>query len=125
MEFKSYPSSTNSSRHSTGGTTRVPNNTLRDGLQEARHGGSSPNTTSSPNADTPKKIRKQLPSQVHGRDSALTVSSPTVVLPDGVLERLQSSSWNERYEAISQLEEYVITGRPQVLSAHLQRVSLK
>ena len=49
--------------------------------------------------------------------------SQAVPLPDGLLERLQSNSWNERFEAISQLEEYVISARPQTLSAHLQRVS--
>jgi len=102
----------------------VPNTSFHEGHHQ---GNSSPNASSSPSVppvDTPKKLRKQLSQQVHGRDSNLLVPSPTVPLSDGVLERLQSSSWNERYEAISQMEEYVLATRPQNLSTHLQRVSV-
>ena len=123
VESKSHPSSTSSSRHPTGGANRVPNTSFHDGHYQ---GNSSPNSSSSPSVpsvDTPKKLRKQLSQPGHGRDSNLLVSSPTVHLSDGVLEHLQSSSWNERLEAISQLEEYVLAARPPCLSAHLQRVS--
>lgn len=46
-----------------------------------------------------------------------------VQLPDGLLERLKASNWNERYEAISELEMFVNT-HPTAMAPHLHKVTL-
>ena len=103
------------SRHSTGGTIRVSVHSKGANTSLTSSGLSSQNdyqesTTSSGYSSGSSKPRK-------------TVSGSTEMpLPDGLLDRLKASNWSERYEAVSELEEFVTT-YPYSLAPHLHKVS--
>ena len=67
--------------------------------------------------------RSKKQQQRHMPELSGSVASQEIPLPDGLLERLQASSWNERHAAISDLEKYIINSRPQTMSSYLHRVS--
>ncbi len=44
-----------------------------------------------------------------------------VPLPDGLLEKMKSSNWSERFEAVAELESFV-NNYPKALGPHLLKV---
>lgn len=46
-----------------------------------------------------------------------------VPLPDGLLDKLKSSSWSERFEGVNELEEFVNV-HPKALAPYLLKVYL-
>ena len=63
----------------------------------------------------PKKPRTDHASAPH------SIGGGTPALPDRMCDRMVAGDWNERYEAISTLENFV-NGRPTALTAHLVKV---
>ena len=116
------------SRHSTGGPIRVPNQSRNSHRQMEHHDGSpSSYGHPSPSSVSPKnsslKSRKQH--SYVSQESAGNVVVPVVheaQLPEGLLERLKASNWNERHEAISELEAFV-SARPAAMAPHLHKVN--
>lgn len=44
-----------------------------------------------------------------------------IALPEGLLDRMKASNWNERFEAISELEVFV-NDHPTAMASHLHKV---
>ena len=116
------------SRHSTGGPNRVPNQSRNSHRQMNHHddspgGGSGhPSTSSVSPKNSSSKTRKQH-SYVSQESAGSVVLSMgyEVQLPEGLLERLKASNWNERHEAISELEAFV-SAHPAAMAPHLHKV---
>lgn len=118
------------SRHSTGGPIRVPNQSRNSHRQMDHHDGSPgegsghPSTSSVSPKNSSLKTRKQH-SYVSQESAGSVVPSMgyEVQLPEGLLERLKASNWNERHEAISELEAFV-SAHPAAMAPHLHKVFL-
>ena len=124
-------SSTSGSRHPTG--------SLRVSMQSSPHkdvGGHAYELTphqdgsqqSSSGSEPPsRRSRKQQHHHHHSSsEPARTVGGGgDLPLPEGLVERMQASSWSERFEAITELEKYVATAAPQNMTTQLQKVRRK
>ena len=51
------------------------------------------------------------------------VGVESVPLPEGLVDRLKASNWSERFEAVTDLENFVNV-YPTALAPHLHKVSL-
>ena len=69
--------------------------------------------------DIQRRSRKQ---QGHVHETPMTVQE--IPVPERLVERLQASNWSERYEAVNDLERYVVTACPQVMTSQLHKVSV-
>lgn len=115
------------SRHSTGGSIRVSTHstpTTHRGSSTSDHSPSSNSTFASANPTMKKSSRKQQ--QQHGAVGESSgqsgVGVESVPLPEGLVDRLKASNWSERFEAVSDLENFVNV-YPTALAPHLHKVS--
>lgn len=65
-----------------------------------------------------KKARKHSSSSINAPSEPVIMDVP---LPDGLLEKMKSSNWSERFEGVAELESFV-NNYPRALGPHLLKV---
>ena len=88
------------------------------------HSPSGNNNSTSANSTTKKPSRKHQHHGAVGESSGQSgVGVESVPLPEGLVDRLKASNWSERFEAVTDLENFVNV-YPTALAPHLHKVSL-